>query len=68
MIESNIGKQEKFHYINLFKIDYKYKLFQGIFDPAKAISTTIIENENEKDKNLKKKEKSVLSSNTNNKI
>jgi len=68
MIESNIGKQEKFHYINLFKIDYKYKLYQGIFDPAKAISTTIIENENEKDKNFKKKEKSVLSSNTNNKI
>ena len=68
MEESNIEKQERFHYINLFKIDYKFKLFQGIFDPAKAISTIMIDNENEKDKNLKKKEKSILSSNTNNKI
>ena len=68
MIEASTEKQERFHYINLFKIDYKYKLFQGIFDPSKAISTTIIDNENEKDKNLKKKEKSILSSNTINKI
>ena len=63
MMDLNGQKQERFQYINLFKIDYKYKIFKGIFDTSNAIST-LLENEIEKEKNFKKKEKSIISSNT----
>ena len=58
MMDLNGQKQERFQYINLFKIDYKYKIFKGIFDTSNAIST-LLENEIEieKEKNLKKKRK-----------
>ena len=62
MMDLNGQKQERFQYINLFKIDYKYKIFKGIFDTSNAIST-LLENEIEKEKNFKKKEKSIISSN-----
>ena len=62
-MDLNGQKQERFQYINLFKIDYKYKIFKGIFDTSNAIST-LLENEIEKEKNFKKKEKSIISSNT----
>ena len=61
-MDLNGQKQERFQYINLFKIDYKYKIFKGIFDTSNAIST-LLENEIEKEKNFKKKEKSIISSN-----